>query len=68
MGYAEIVMGYKQVLTVPYSWVDGFLFFAAPADCLVRYSQVLRGDEVPDGFLEWVFRWKQRPDRRGTGT
>lgn len=25
-------------------------------DCGVRYGQVIRGDDVPDGFLEWAFR------------
>ena len=37
-------------------------------DCAIRYRQVLRGDEVPDGFLEWAFRavlrWRKPPSRR----
>ena len=37
-------------------WWDLGLLAVLVLDCLVRYHQVLRGDDVPDGFLEWMFK------------
>ena len=37
-------------------WLDRGLFILLPLDSVLRYDQVLRGSESPDGFLEWVFR------------
>jgi hypothetical protein len=65
-GYLEMVVGPRLLGIVPTRGLDIFLFFAAPADCLIRYSQILRGDDCPDGFLEWLFRWNRR--REGPGT
>ena len=36
---------------------DTALFVLLFLDCAIRYDQVIRDDEVPDGFLEWLFRW-----------
>ena len=36
-------------------WLDPTLLVILPLDAAVRYSQVIRGDESPDGFLEWLF-------------
>lgn len=42
-------------------WDFGLLILLS-LDCVIRYHQVLRGDESPDGFLEWAFRWRKRSD------
>lgn len=36
--------------------VDVLLLLLCVVDALVRGNQVFRGEERPDGFLEWVFR------------
>jgi hypothetical protein len=36
--------------------LDLALLALLAVDCMVRCSQVLRGDELPDGFLEWLFK------------
>lgn len=42
---------YESVL-----WLDRALLIVLPMDAAVRYSQVIRGDSCPDGFLEWIFK------------
>ncbi|MBI5386788.1 MAG: hypothetical protein HZA90_19120 [Verrucomicrobia bacterium] len=44
----------------PSRLVDLGIFLVLLLDCVMRYSQVLRGDEVPDGFLEWLFRFRRK--------
>jgi hypothetical protein len=46
-----------EVLGFRVFWLDILLFSILPVDCLVRYGRLLKGDEVPAGFLEWVFKW-----------
>jgi len=36
---------------------DLLILVVLALDCAIRYSQVLRGEELPDGFLEWLFRF-----------
>jgi hypothetical protein len=52
-GFLEITFG--NVLGM---WLDYFIFWTAPFDCAIRYSQVLRNEDVPDGYLEWLFKFR----------
>jgi hypothetical protein len=52
LGFLALVFSREWLL-----WVDYSLFALLPVDCIIRYGQVLRGDESPQGFLEWAFRW-----------
>jgi hypothetical protein len=49
-GYGQLLFGFSSL------WWDGLALVILPLDAVVRYNQVLRGDEVPDGFLEWLLR------------
>jgi hypothetical protein len=53
-GFLEVTFGSPTPL------IDYFLFVVLPLDTVARYSQVLRGVEAPDGFLEWLIRWLRR--------
>ena len=43
--------------------LDWFLLLLLPLDCMIRYGQVLRSAESPDGFLEWAFGWLKPKNR-----
>jgi hypothetical protein len=55
-GFLGVVFGSWWLLRL--DWV---LFFLLPLDCLVRYGHIIRGDDSPAGFLEWIFRRGERP-------
>ena len=56
-GYGQLIFGWSN------SWMDWVVFVLLPMDIAVRYTQVLRGDEAPDGFLEWLLRRRRPPGR-----
>ena len=45
-------------------YVDYLMFVVVPIDCAVRFGRIIRGDSVPAGFLEWVFRRETEHDRK----
>ncbi len=46
-------------------WLDLALLLVLPADCAMRYGQIIRGDSVPAGFLEWLFKPQNPPQKQG---
>jgi hypothetical protein len=60
VGFAQVVFG----LETP--WFDCTLLVMVLADMVARYDQVLRGVEIPAGFLEWLL--KSRPAAKSRPT
>jgi hypothetical protein len=45
--------------------LDWTLLLVLPLDCAVRYGHVIRGDAYPGGFLEWLFKRQNPPQKQG---
>jgi hypothetical protein len=65
-----VVMGFG----VMYGWfgmrlighlTDLIILATLSLDCAFRYDQLIRHEEVPDGFLEWLFKYRKRKRERG---
>jgi hypothetical protein len=56
MGFLGIVFS-----SWPLNFLDYLLVVLLPLDCAVRYGQIISGDSVPGGFLEWLFN-RRKPD------
>lgn len=50
-GFLAVVFSREWLLPL-----DRILFVLVPLDCAMRFGRIIRGDSVPAGFLEWVFR------------
>lgn len=59
LGFFGLIFG-----SVRWLHFDWFLFLLLPVDCIIRFDHVLRGDESPDGFLEWAWDWLKRRKAR----
>lgn len=57
-GFAQVVFGLDT------AWLDCTLFVMMLIDTIVRADQVLRGVDVPAGFLEWLVNFLVRTRRR----
>ena len=44
--------------SAPLLWLDWALVVVLPLDCAIRFGRLIRGDSIPCGFLEWLFRRK----------
>ena len=41
------------------------LLLVLPLDSAVRYGRIIRGDPYPAGFLEWLFKRQNPPQKQG---
>jgi hypothetical protein len=58
-GFLTIMFGRRLLFGL-----DLALLLVLPADSAVRYGHVIRGDSFPAGFLEWLFKRQNPPQKQ----